>query len=130
MLMPQTMLHEARSVHELQVRCRVSPQAAEIRFSQWQRKTSKRPELSFVREHIDYLKSLTPHRRDEAKATKERQVRAAWQALEQIEGEDPRVFRMCGQGIYRVAWSEFEKNSECGWFIRDKKVIAWIATAS
>jgi Zn-dependent peptidase ImmA (M78 family) len=130
LLMPQTLLREAHSVHELQAWCRVSLQAAEIRFAQWQRKTSKRPELSFVREHIDYLKSLTANRSEEARANKERQVRAAWETLEHIEGEDPRAFRLCGQGIYRVAWSEFERNSECGWFIRDKKVTAWMTTAS
>jgi hypothetical protein len=124
--MPRHIVAEVRSAAELQRRCRVSAQAAEIRLEKW-RKTRGRPELSFVRDHINHLKSLTPQRHEVAKSNKQHQARKLWEKLEHIEGEDPDIYRLCSHGIYRVAWSEFEKMTQCGWFIRDNKVVASIA---
>ena len=58
LLMPRQLLALAASARELQVKCNVSLEAAEIRFNQWRRKTKGRPELPFVRAHLDRLKSL------------------------------------------------------------------------
>jgi Zn-dependent peptidase ImmA (M78 family) len=127
LLMPRQILRLVNSAHELQVKCRVSLQAAEIRFSHWTRTTKGRPELPFVRAHLDHLQSLTAQRGDEAKAAKLRQARSLWEALPIIEGENPNCYRVCSHQTYRVAWSEFERTTECGWFIQGNKVVAWMA---
>jgi Zn-dependent peptidase ImmA (M78 family) len=127
LLMPRHILKLANSARELQMMCGVSLQAAEIRFTQWARKTKGRPELPFVRAHLDHLKSLTERRGDGAKAAKLREARSLWETLSIIEGEDSSRYRMCTHRTYRVAWSEFERMTECGWFVRNNEVVAWMA---
>src|SRR5262245_49381956 len=127
LLMPRQILRLVSSARELQTMCGVSLQAAEIRLAQWTRKTKGRPELPFVRAHLDQLKSLTKQRGDEVKATKLRQARSLWTSLPIIEGENPSCYRMCTHRTYRIAWSEFERMTECGWFIQNNKVLAWMA---
>jgi Zn-dependent peptidase ImmA (M78 family) len=127
LLMPRQVLALVTSARELQIRCGVSMQAAEIRFGQWSRKTKGRPELPFVRAHIDHLKSMASQRGNEAKSAKGRLARSLWQGLPIIECEDPSCFRMCSHRTYEVAWSEFERMTECGWFIQNEKVVAWMA---
>lgn len=82
--------------------------------------------MPFVRGHLDYLRNLTPERSRVASANKVRYAQAIWETLHQIEGKDPRVYRLCSQGTFMVAWSEFEKMTQCGWFIRDGKAVASI----
>jgi Zn-dependent peptidase ImmA (M78 family) len=122
--LPLAIVKDARSADELRARCRVSAQAAQIRFAQSQRGNTRRPELAFVRDHIDQLKSLTPQRGHEATTNKWQQARRLWEALEHVEGRDPTFYRLCGQRTFMVAWLEFEKLSQCGWFISDNKVVA------
>ena len=127
LLMPRKALAEVSSVSELMAKCRVSNQAAEIRFTQWQRNTKPKSELPFVRDHINYLRSLDLAA--SAPQPRSLQVQALWETLPTIEGEDGNQFRKCSSGSYRIARSQFGQMTECGWFIRDKRAVAWLAVA-
>jgi Zn-dependent peptidase ImmA (M78 family) len=126
-LMPRNIVAESKSAEALRAHCRVSTQAAQIRFDQWQKQNTRKAELPFVRDHLNYLRSLTLQRPADAISNKQRQVRVMWDALEKIEGKDHNAYRMCSQGTYMVAWLEFERMTQCGWFIQDGKVVASIA---
>jgi hypothetical protein len=114
-----------------QIRVRLGmSQAAGIRLEQWRRKPRGRPELRFVRAYIDCQRSVTPQQTEEAKVEKARRARILWKTLERIADEDPDTYRLCSQRTYRIAWSEFERMTECGWFIQGQRAVAWMAIRS
>src|SRR5581483_5822471 len=125
-LMSRQLAAKASSAAELQASCRVSEQAARIRFERLQRKTRRRPELAFVREHIDRLRSIAAESANGVVAHNIQRARALWETLKPIQGRDPNAYRMCSQGLYMIAWVELDKMTQCGWFIRNGKAVAAI----
>lgn len=45
-----------------------------------------------------------------------------WNELSVIDGEDPRRSRRCNK--WRIAWNEFERTTEWGWFIDDGRIVS------
>jgi len=45
-----------------------------------------------------------------------------WNELLAIEGKDPGESRMCG--TYWIDWNEFERTTECGWFINGGQIVS------
>ena len=49
-----------------------------------------------------------------------------WCKLPTIEGEAPTESRKCGP--FRIAWKEFGKTTECGWFIEKEQIVSFFST--
>jgi Zn-dependent peptidase ImmA (M78 family) len=119
-LIPREIAQRASSVQQLQIACRVSAQAAGIRFSQCRPKQ----ELTFVRAEIERLERATAVA-DERQNTQDREDMIAWERSAHIPNEDPMSYRKSADG-YRIKRSDLRnRNSQCGWFVRDGRTYAY-----
>ena len=119
-LMPREMARRASSVRQLQIACRVSAQAAGIRFSQCQPKQ----EPKFVRAEIERLERATALA-NQRQSNQDREDLVAWERAAHIPSEDPMSYRMSADG-YRIKRHELRnRNSPCGWFVRDGRAYAY-----
>jgi len=45
-----------------------------------------------------------------------------WNKLPTIDRENPSECRICGK--YQITWNEFERTTQCGWFIDDGRIVS------
>jgi hypothetical protein len=126
-LMPRPTVFRAKSPEDLQAWCRVSAQAAGIRFAQFK----PRAEPAFVREGLNRLRLATT-KAAERRIVEERERTVAWERARPIPGEDPaRSRRSDDEGYgYRIERRQFKnRNSPFGWFLHNGKALAYFAKA-
>jgi Zn-dependent peptidase ImmA (M78 family) len=119
-LMPRQVARRASSVRQLQIACRVSAKAAAIRFSECQPKQ----ELEFVRAELQRLERALAIA-EQRQRTQDREEMVAWERAAHIPGEDPMSYRISADG-FRIRRRDLRnRNSQCGWFVRDGRAYAY-----
>lgn len=124
LFMPPEMVDEATSPADLARRAGVPLKNALSRIADLQEGQAKVIPLDLQRKFFDrelgsrnsnFFTNRTPQANDE--------ILEQWNKLPVLDGEDPREFRRCSK--WRVAWNEFERTTECGWFIDDGRIVSY-----
>lgn len=126
-LMPSWKVAQVESAEALALRSRVSLYIAKIRYERSSRASTSRPELPEVRTLLDTLKKPPAQKTEEAKSRKQTAAQLIWETLPLAPGEDPAQYRLCSQRTYLVAWAEFDRFTQCGWFLVGGRVVAAIS---
>jgi hypothetical protein len=106
-LMPRKLVMESPSLSALADLCCVPRKDAKLRYA-----------------------LVKPARRSPAEVraflieSKSEERQRLWSQLPLICGEPPDQYRQAG--LYRVAWNEFERTTECGWTISNGKIVPYM----
>lgn len=124
-LMPSWRVLQVSSARELSIRCQVSLEMAEIRFSSLKKARSPLPGIESA---IARIRSATPLEQVDNRIRAEREKNTAWERARHLAGENPiRVRRSDDPGAgYRIEWRHYGTAlSPYGWFVEDGRAMAY-----
>jgi uncharacterized protein DUF955 len=110
-LMPARLVRECSSPTELAKRCATPLREAKIRYAQ----------ICTAKRSPNEVRSYLAEQKKEQKLS-------LWTELRKIPNEDPSVYRQAG--LYRIAWLEFGRMTECGWTIESGQVVPYLDIAA
>ena len=122
--MPLAIVAEFRSADALAIRCDVPLEHARLRLAETAQLLAKRTPLPLV-EHLLQQRKSPAELRTIQKAKEARERLRIWNTAQRIPG-DRTNSRMCSRGKWRVVWSEYNQMTECGWLLKDGKIVAWL----
>ena len=122
--MPLAVVEEAPSAAELAIRCKVPIEHARLRLSEAAQLPRKRLLPTFVQPFLNKGRS-SRELAEERKAREAREQLQVWNKAIRVQG-DRANSRLCHRGKWRVLWSEYKQMTECGWVIREGKIVAWM----
>jgi hypothetical protein len=122
LMMPLAIVKQIQSAEELAAFSNVPIEHARLRMAEAARLLPK-PQSAFV-EGVLRQKKSPAQLREERKAREARELLRVWNAAERIPG-DRLNSRLCSQRKWRVLWSEHNQMTECGWVLKEGKIVAW-----
>jgi hypothetical protein len=124
--MPLPIARICASADELAQRCSVPLEHARLRLAEIDEFVRPRETPAFVRAFLEKQKSPR-ELAEERRAAEAKERLRPWSSAQRIPNEPSA--RLCSSGRWRVEWSEFGKMTQCGWLVRDGKIVAWMAIA-
>lgn len=121
--MPLHLAQSSETAEQLARLCNVPIEQAKLRLQEICVRKEKRGTPAFVQP----LFTSSQSRADAAEAKKAkyaREILRVWNSAPRVP-RDPTNSRLCHRHKWRVLFSEFNKMTECGWVIRDGKIVAW-----
>jgi hypothetical protein len=124
-LMPREMLDRLRQSRELSDYARAPLREAATRIKEVASISARSAPKDVSRSIHRLAVAARPSAINKNVAEAEKKKRRLWNGLPIIPQEDPSEYRQCGR--YRIAWSEFGKTTECGWFVDQGRIISFFA---
>jgi hypothetical protein len=126
--MPLAVVRASSSADELARRCDVPIEHAQSRLIEVDQLAGRREIPAFAQSIVEKRRS-SRELADERKAKEAGELLRAWNNAQRIPGERGNA-RLCSLGKWRVVWSEYNQTTQCGWRLRNGKIIAWMGDAS
>lgn len=127
-LMPRDIVRKCSNATEVSLQCRVSLQAAHIRFEEINVHGVAKQTPADIKADIEKFKALTRPERARAQQqtvlNAEQQMKLAWAIAPEYPGNDPREYRLIS-GLYVVRYSRFGVNAAGGWRLRGEEIVPW-----
>jgi len=122
--MPLAAIRRLQSAEAIAVACEVPVGQARNRLTDVTRIAKKR-ELPEAVQALLRARKSPGELLEERKASEARERLQIWNKAQRIPG-DRTNSRLCSSGKWRVMWSEYQQMTECGWIIREGKIVAWM----
>jgi Zn-dependent peptidase ImmA (M78 family) len=129
-LMSRGIVEQCSNATEISLQCRVSLQAAQIRFDEIKVRGVAKSTPQEIQAEIDKLRQQVRSERNRPKQqtvlNAEQQRKLAWIIAPEYPGHDPNEYRLI-DGVYVVRFSRFGLSVAGGWHLMGERIIPWDA---